>query len=424
MEPARRRHGSSARTSSPESLEQEISLVYQTANPKPLAYTPSCGWWTLIVILGLIVVTLIVVLALVVTLMVRGDSIRADVDKLSAFLGVQITVMAQLQSAGTSVFNALQAGVVLNPIPPLQYLTLPNTETRMAYRSRGNCQDNETHTIIYVHDLGLSSAEWISQLNHMALEHCTIAIDLLGHGFSDLASSLSGGSIQAQATYLHGFLVSSGLLAVHRPIHLVGSGFGGSVAMQYLAIHPGIIDKIIVVNPYPVMINPDNQTDLGAMKDSSMPVTFAGLAIENQTDYAINTAKWLLEGDICKNTPQAQAIQNTLVKIMLAADANAISDGWLSWSLLDHRGVYAEASIPLQLIVGANSYGVGYDAVKLACETRKLVGKGTALHVLGGAGHMPHLTHEHEFNFLEHDFIDGLGNTCGDIHPDLLVSTM
>lgn len=408
-----------------EVLSDESPVAYSTSVPKPLtsgagSRSCSCQFGTLLTLLILSNILLAVVTGLLVKSWISHNNITDELEKTNTFLGIQSSFLAQLQAAGeTATFNALQAGIVMNPIPPLKYMTLTGTEVRMAYRTRGNCMDNSSTMLIYIHELGLSSTMWNPHLNQLGSEYCCIAVDLLGHGNSDPATALSGGSITAQASYIRQFIISSGILSQPRDLHFIASGFGGSVAMQYIAAHPGDVSKILVVNPTPVLVNPVD-VNCGGMPNYGFVQGIAAAVLTNMTAYAYGTIDWYFASDACSTNPQMPVVRNILAKIIMDSHPQSVAEGWLSWGLLDHRGLYQNINIPLGLVVGANYDGTGAEPVNLAELARDLSGSGTSLRVFAGAGGLPQITHIDEIAMHIDDFVSGQDIACTDMHPSWL----
>lgn len=436
-------------------------LPYYTDPPRPVSYTklsttsPSSSnagavprsWllWAVLIVLGAGVLLLGTVVILQIILLAKGSGVASSLGAFSTLLGQHH--LASIGSEGSGLSEAtitalIQSSIVMNPVPSVQYLTLQETDppVRMAYRSRGNCASNSSDVVLFVHGLGSSSGEWISQMNAFAIRYCCIAVDLLGHGHSDTPETLSGGSLTAQANYLQRFLQSSSLLGgnamMTRNIAGVGNGFGSSVLIQLSALYPAQFAKFLIVNPFPILIVPGallNQTNVtneanpdqdlvcgerGAMQTSNLALAIANLIATNHSGYMYWVSRWSLMGDSCAAGNQVDAIQDALFRLLIGSDPQTVVDGWLSWIHVDHRNAYQTLPIPVGFVVGSNFYGVGYDAVRLAEHARDLVGQGSSLFIMAGTGRVPHLTHVHAFNeFMEH-FLDSTDTTCGSIHAD------
>lgn len=418
----------SKRSSRQDSL-LEISLV--TSPPKPFGNTtatgtfkPSAGWWILVGMMGFVIVLLAVVAGLQVTDLIKSGQVTSSVNKLRNFFGVasvSSSDSSSMNDGGLSILQIVQASINYNPIPSYQYINLVGSDLRMAYRTRGNCADNKTDVIIFVHTLGGTSGEWIIQVNKFALTYCTIAIDLIGHGLSDAPPQITGGTITAHAGYLRGFMLATGLVdtSVERKLHVVANGFGGVVVVQYLASYPGDFDRIVIVSPIPVFINPIGM-DLGGLVTQAIIYQIAQLSASNSTAFALALSTWMVQGDTCYNSVHASAIKKAIFDMAILATPVTLYDALISLSVLDHRGVFDDIAVPISFIVGANHYDMSFNAVRASEAARSLVGRGSPLYVIAGAGRIPHITHVQAFNHYVEFFLSSRDSVCDCIHPEWL----
>ncbi len=85
-----------------------------------------------------------------------------------------------------------------------------------------------TEPLIFIHGIGASLEAWYNVFPDLSdLYHC-IALDLPGHGFSDL--SPEGYALPVLSKFLHSFIKEKGLSSVT----LVGWSLGGAVSQRYL----------------------------------------------------------------------------------------------------------------------------------------------------------------------------------------------
>jgi pimeloyl-ACP methyl ester carboxylesterase len=95
--------------------------------------------------------------------------------------------------------------------------------------------------MIFLHDIGSSHHSFDAIMPRFAQKHRTFAVDLLGHGNSDLQAEDLSAATQAEA-----------LLEVIADLHLedfvlVGHSLGGSVALQVAAQVPRKVHKLVLL---------------------------------------------------------------------------------------------------------------------------------------------------------------------------------
>jgi len=97
-------------------------------------------------------------------------------------------------------------------------------------------------TVLLVHGIGGSADDWALQIPQLAQRYHVLAVDLPGFGQSD------GGpqhySPENYVAALH-FLVQR---RARSPLRLVGHSMGGAVALNYAALHPDRVDRLVVAD--------------------------------------------------------------------------------------------------------------------------------------------------------------------------------
>jgi pimeloyl-ACP methyl ester carboxylesterase len=399
--------------------------------------TPSYLAVPIAVMLLVALVLLVGILGITLATMIRGKKLAAAVDASTeaasqiqtlggALMGIQNSLdnLTSMFGASVASISEFQDGFFIDPLGSPNYATLydadlPN-ETRMAYRVRGPCGDNTSAVVLMVHDLGYSSQVWIEQMNTLSAaphHYCTIAIDLLGHGSSDLPPY--GGSFVAHSGYLHQFMTEARLLEnPSRNRYLMGHAFGSAIVMQYAVNHPGVIKGLVFEDPLPYVVHPDdpdgnNSVVTGATNADNMTMA-ASLALYNFSAYAQIAAGSLLLGSACSSTT-LQPIMHAYIELTLNADAQTISEGLLSMINLDHRNDFASNAIPMLFITGTNT---GYEDLtplsysKLATAAWNLATRTATLHIIGSASGAPHVTHRELFTRYVTDYLSRFDSTC------------
>lgn len=100
--------------------------------------------------------------------------------------------------------------------------------------------------IVFVPSFGGNTTHWAAQLDHFRTSRRCVAVDLRGHGRSELAGGLdSTASIEAIAGDVEATIEGLGLGRVV----LVGHGMGAAVALAYAGRHPDRVAGLILVVP-------------------------------------------------------------------------------------------------------------------------------------------------------------------------------
>ncbi|MDH3705520.1 MAG: alpha/beta fold hydrolase [Acidimicrobiia bacterium] len=102
-------------------------------------------------------------------------------------------------------------------------------------------EDRSRPTLLLIHGMAGSSRTWRHVMPDLAEDHTVLAPDLLGHGES--AKPVGDYSLGAYASGLRDLLATLDLGTVT----VVGSSFGGGVAMQLAYQHPELVDRLVLV---------------------------------------------------------------------------------------------------------------------------------------------------------------------------------
>jgi pyruvate dehydrogenase E2 component (dihydrolipoamide acetyltransferase) len=110
-------------------------------------------------------------------------------------------------------------------------------------RIRYSRQGSGAATVILLHGFGGDVDNWLFNVGPLAAVADVVALDLPGHGQSDVA--LPGPSVEALATFVAAFLDRLGIGRAH----LVGHSLGAAVAAQLALDHPGRVAGLALVAP-------------------------------------------------------------------------------------------------------------------------------------------------------------------------------
>ncbi|MFD4511347.1 alpha/beta fold hydrolase [Streptomyces sp. NPDC058457] len=97
--------------------------------------------------------------------------------------------------------------------------------------------------LLLLHGIGRSLEDWAPQYARLADTHRVIALDLPGSGFSARVPEPTTLEVLAR-----GVLETLDTLGERRPLHVVGNSLGGAVAMQLLALDPGRVASLVLVD--------------------------------------------------------------------------------------------------------------------------------------------------------------------------------
>jgi len=119
-----------------------------------------------------------------------------------------------------------------------RWITSPNGRLRVSQSGEGGIP------VILVHSLAGNRGQWKAQVSHLARTRRVIAVDLLGHGESDLAKD--GNYTPAAASGEIAAVADS--LSLGRFV-LVGHSRGGAVVLSYASTHPQRVAGLAFADP-------------------------------------------------------------------------------------------------------------------------------------------------------------------------------
>jgi len=102
----------------------------------------------------------------------------------------------------------------------------------------------EGSTIVLIHGAGNSHMNFKPQFEYLGGDHHVIAIDLPGHGSSEVPEDPSLISVEWYSSILKGFLEAMGIGRTS----LIGHSMGGAISMQYCLEYPKDVKCLILVS--------------------------------------------------------------------------------------------------------------------------------------------------------------------------------
>lgn len=102
--------------------------------------------------------------------------------------------------------------------------------------------ESPRRTLVFVHGYGGSARQWQRQLNHFAREDRVIAMDLRGHGASQVTR---GGYRMVDLVRDLRELFSK--LSIRTPVVLIGHSFGGAICVEFALEHPELVSNLVLI---------------------------------------------------------------------------------------------------------------------------------------------------------------------------------
>jgi pimeloyl-ACP methyl ester carboxylesterase len=98
-------------------------------------------------------------------------------------------------------------------------------------------------TVVLLHSSGSSSRQWDALAETLRPTCRVVAMEFHGHGARPAGSGAAGSCPVADAALLDPLLADAG------GVHLIGHSYGGAVALQVAAAHPGQVRSVAVFEP-------------------------------------------------------------------------------------------------------------------------------------------------------------------------------
>jgi len=247
---------------------------------------------------------------------------------------------------------------------------------RIFYESAG-----EGPPVVLVHGAGQDTASWRYNIPYFATTHRVVALDLPGHGKSEVLSPPINSTFE-YARYVWGVIEDLGLSTPVIMGHSMGSGICLAVALEHGDAVGGVVgvdgaDKVV-----------------GVFADE-IHQAYVESPLELQLEMSMESFRSLCS----KQTPndRIEEIAQDLLRIhpsVTAADTQAFN----SFDISDRLH---EVSVPVLLISGSDDFLVTPQMVK---ETSQRIG-GSMVVVLEGVGHFPHTEAPDRFNPAVGEFL-------------------
>lgn len=119
----------------------------------------------------------------------------------------------------------------------LTTLLLSEVNQQVTYRAKGAGE-----VVVLIHGVGMQSAAWGPQIERLSREYHVIALDMPGHGESDLLPQ--GGDLSDYVDWCRAVIDALGLGPVNIAGHSMGALIAGGVATAY----PSLVKRVALLN--------------------------------------------------------------------------------------------------------------------------------------------------------------------------------
>jgi pyruvate dehydrogenase E2 component (dihydrolipoamide acetyltransferase) len=235
--------------------------------------------------------------------------------------------------------------------------------------------------ILFLHGFGADLNTWMFNQPALAERHATYALDLPGHGGS--SKEVGSGDATALMTAVTDFMAAAAIARAH----LVGHSLGGALALGLARADPGRVASLTLIAP--AGLGPDiNMTFIdGFIRAGKRRETKEALELLVADRGAISRAMI----DEVLRYKRLDGVAAALQAIAAAAFSGGRQQ-------IELRDALAAANVPRQVIWGRA------DRIISAGHAEELPAD-VAVHLLDGAGHLPHMEKSGEVNRLMADLV-------------------
>jgi pimeloyl-ACP methyl ester carboxylesterase len=236
-------------------------------------------------------------------------------------------------------------------------------DTKIYYEEEG-----QGETMLLVHGAAQDTLSWRFVVPFLSKKYRTVAVDLPGHGKSMRRGDGPVKSLEEYALFLNAFIDALKL----GKVIIVGHSMGGGLSLQAGLNRP---DQIRVVVPL---------DGAGTTRKDAVGYTddILDLITVNPRDF------WeTLFISLCGQETSAERKRLIAIECMRLPTDVMLGD-LRAFTSFDIRDKLKEIAFPVIFITGEDDYAVTPEMVKLS---RSMVQSPTAMQVIGGVGHFPHM---------------------------------
>lgn len=256
---------------------------------------------------------------------------------------------------------------------------------RARYWSLGS----EGSPVLLVHGIGRFVEDWLPSLDGLADRHRVYAVDLPGHGHSDMQFNKSS-EIKNLALFIKEFMSTLGI----ENAHLIGHSLGGAVGTWFALSYPEMAGKLVLVAS-----GGFGRELSGLLRITSVPIVGELLSRPSRKGIA-DFAKFLVHDpavmtpDLLERDYQMAARPGAQKSFLKTLRDNASPFGQRKKIIQHIVGGIPSVRNPVLVIWGRND-----QIMPVAHANAAVQGFPNAqAHIFEDCGHIPMLEHSHSFN--------------------------
>lgn len=230
--------------------------------------------------------------------------------------------------------------------------------------------------VVFLHSLAGNGGQWMPQLMHVRKSNCAIAIDLRGHGRSDLPDN-EDYTLEAVAEDVMAVAEALGL----DHMTLVGHSMGAGIATVFAGAHPDMVHGLMLVDPV---------ADQRLMPEE-MEVFMRNLDSSHYDEFVREYYKSIAGADRDVRDQVLRDLDRT-PRAAVVGMLRALSHTNLTEAILSYKGPKAAVVTP------HNNFDASLHRIDPTVETT----------VVNGTGHWLHMERPDEFNAILDRFLDEL----------------
>lgn len=235
-------------------------------------------------------------------------------------------------------------------------------------------------TVVLVHGHPFNRSMWLAQTKYLGTTHRVITPDLRGYGESSVTMGKVG--LENHATDIRDLL---DYLSVNQVI-LGGLSMGGQIVMEFYWQFPERVRALMLADTFAQLDTLERKEDRIKTADR--------LVHEGMSDYAIEVLPKMITPGNIKSQPSVAAYVLNMMQNTPSEGAAASLRGRAERR--DYVPLLPKISVPTLIVVGKDDE---FTPVSDAELMHSLI-PNSKLEVIDGAGHMPNLERESEFNTM------------------------
>ena len=256
--------------------------------------------------------------------------------------------------------------------------TVEVDELSLAYTDRG--PKNARCSILLIHGHPFDRTMWNPQMESLETEFRVIAPDLRGYGQSSLPNGTRVTTLDSHARDCLTLLDALGI----RDVVVAGLSMGGQVALDLFRQDPTRVSALVLADTF-----------AGLDSDEARQLRFRTADRLEREGMAAYAAEVLTKMITPQNAARDPATATHVLRMMrLTSPLGAAAALRGRAQRRDYTPLLDEIAIPTLVVVGREDE---YTPVALANELHRAI-RGSELAIIDGAGHMPNLERQAEFN--------------------------